>query len=266
MNCLSVVIITRNEEHNITACIQSAKLITDDIIVVDSESDDNTINLALEAGAKTFSISWSGYGASRNFGASKAKYNWILALDADERITEELALSLQQLKLANENCIYRFKRKNFLAKQEIRLGTLGFETVKRLYNKNFSEWDLTLVHEKLIAAKAERKFIKGHINHYGLKNEADYKGKAVLYAQMSAEKYFLQGKKATIFKRYFSPLFNSAKSYIFQLGFLEGNRGFTIAKTIAYYSWLKYFYLNQLLKEARTKELVFSSKPQIESI
>lgn len=264
MNFLSVVIITCNEEHNIADCIRSVKLVSDDIIVVDAFSNDQTVNLAMASGAKVFSTEWKGFGFSRNLGAIKAKNDWILALDADERITEKLARSIRKLKFSESNCIYRFRRKNFLGKKEIRFGTLGFETVKRIYNRNHAQWDLTLVHEKLESAYPSKKLVKGHINHFGLKSETDYGSKAVLYAQMSAEKYFIRGKKTSLFKRYASPLFNAVKSYIFQLGFLDGRTGWISAKTIALYSWLKYLNLHQLRIQSRVREIKLSAKHYIE--
>jgi glycosyltransferase involved in cell wall biosynthesis len=264
MNSLSVVIITRNEEHNIVDCIQSARLVSDDIIVVDAGSEDQTIKLAVTTGAKVFSVHWEGYGFSRNYGAARAKYNWILALDADERVSKELASSIASLNLDNNNCIYRFHRKNYFGKQKFRFGTFGFETVKRIYNRNYSRWDLTLVHEKLESNDPLRKLIPGHIDHFGLKNAEDYKTKALLYAQMSAEKYLSQGKKVNLLKRFLSPFFNSIKSYVFQFGFLDGTKGWISAKTIAYYSWLKYFYLHQLQKNSKIKRVSFPSKHRVE--
>jgi len=264
MNSLSVVIITRNEEHNIVDCIQSAKTVSDDIIVVDAGSVDRTTKLAIASGARVFSVQWEGYGFSRNFGADRAKNSWIFCLDADERISKTLATSIQRLQFADINCIYRFRRKNYLGKQRIVFGTLGFETVKRLYNRNYARWDLTLVHEKLESSQALKKMITGHLDHFGLKSEEDYKAKAVLYARMSAEKYLLQGRKANFFKRYFSPIFNSVKSYVLQLGFLDGRKGWVSAITIAYYSWLKYFYLHQLLRDSKIKEIGFTSKARVE--
>jgi len=264
MDRLSVVIITCNEEHNIAGCIESAKLVSDDIIVVDSESQDQTVHLAQEFNARVFSIRWKGYGFSRNFGANQAKHNWILALDADERITKELAKAIDKLQLDELNVIYRFRRRNFLRQQKIRFGSLGFETVKRIYNRNYAKWDLTLVHEKLASTRPVKKRIAGYIDHYGIKSKEDYLAKAILYAQMSAEKYFLQGKKSNALKRYFSPLFNSVKSYFFQLGFLDGSKGWITAKIIAYYSWMKYFYLRQLLKESKIRKMNFPSKSQVE--
>jgi glycosyltransferase involved in cell wall biosynthesis len=264
MNSLSVVIITRNEERNIVDCIQSAKLISDDIIVVDASSKDQTVNLAVECGARVVATTWKSYGASRNLGAEKAKNDWILALDADERISRKLAQSIWDLNFNDTDAIYKFRRTNYLGNKKFRFGTLGFETVKRIYNRTNAAWDLTLVHEKLVSAAHRRKLINGHINHFGLINEQDYKARATLYAQMSAEKYFLQGKRTTLLKRFISPFFNSVKSYIFQFGFLDGRPGWISAKTIAYYSWLKYSYLHQLWKQSKIREISFSPKTRVE--
>jgi glycosyltransferase involved in cell wall biosynthesis len=239
-------------------------LVSEDIVVIDTCSNDQTAGLALSSGARVFSTEWKGYGFSRNLGAEKAKNDWILALDADERITETLASSIRKLKFKDTNCIYRFRRKNYLGKKKIQFGTLGFETVKRIYNRRHAQWDLTLVHEKLESVHPSEKMIKGSIDHFGFKNEDDYQSKAVLYAQMSAEKYFIQGKKSTWFKKFGSPFFNATKSYIFQLGFLDGRAGWISTRTIAYYSWLKYFYLQQYWKGAKIKEIRFSATSHIE--
>lgn len=266
MSPVSVVIITRNEEHNIVDCVRSARMISDDIIVVDAESSDQTATLAQHWGAKLFSIRWNGYGYSRNYGAERATHDWILALDADERIGDELASSIQKLQLGAQHCIYHFRRHNYLGNKRIRFGTMGFETVKRLYNRKHASWDLTLVHERLQSNDNAKKLINGHIEHFGFKSFEDYKMKATLYAQMSAEKYFLQNKRPLFLKKLLSPLFNSIKSYFFQFGFLDGKNGLIIAQTIAYYSWLKYFYLQQLEKASKSNEVRFAAKPQVKSI
>lgn len=257
---LSVVIITLNEENNIVDCIRSAKMMSDDIIVVDAGSNDRTVELARNNGASVFSVDWQGYGASRNFGAKQARHNWIFALDADERITPKLATAVKQLHFINSHTVYKLRRQNYVGTKKIGFGTLGFETVKRIYNRNTAEWDLSLIHEKLISRRGRSKCIGGKLKHYGLKNFAAYKTKAVLYAQISAEKYFAEGRKAFFFKRIFSPVFNSCKSYIFQFGFLDGRAGFIIAKTTARYSWLKYFYLHQLYSKQSFPSIDFGKQ------
>ena len=161
MSPVSVVIIACNEENNIADCILSAKKISNDIIVVDCGSNDKTVARANQCGARSFVIEWNGYGHSRNFGAMRAANDWILALDADERVSEELAESINQIRFTDGDCIYKFKRENYLSKKKIRFGTLGFETVKRIYNRHCCKWDLTLVHEKLIGKNIIQKEIEG---------------------------------------------------------------------------------------------------------
>ncbi len=250
MSAVSVVIITRNEERNIVACIRSARQLTSDIIVVDAGSEDDTVKLAEKEGARAYTIEWQGFGFSRNFGASKARNNWILSLDADERISSELTAAVQQTSFASQHEVFRFRRNNHLNGKIIRFGTLGYEKVTRIYNRLQCEWDLSLVHEKLVSAlPLQRTRIKGHINHFGLKSFEDFRSKSVLYAQLSARKYYREGRKVNFLKRFISPLFNSLKSYFFQYGFLDGVKGFKMARMIAYYSWLKYSYLHKLHKQ-----------------
>jgi|SRR5215207_9357048 len=246
MISLTVVIITRNEENNIAGCIHSAKLLSDDVVVVDAGSTDNTVALAALHGARTFVVAWEGYGHSRNFGAAKAKHDWILALDADERVSSSLVAAIQKITDSHPETQFRFRRKNYLGDKELHFGNPGFERVSRIYQRHHTAWDNMLVHERLVADHGQKKNISGHIDHFGIKSSKDYREKVQIYAQLSAEKYFTEGRKAGWLKRLGSPLFNSIKSYVFQLGFLDGRNGWIVAKTIAYYSWLKYYYLRQM--------------------
>lgn len=244
---LSVVIITLNEENNISNCIRSAQLISDDIIVVDTGSNDKTPELAASEGANVFEIEWQGYGHSRNHGASRAKYDWILTLDADERVSPDLIRSIQNTEFTNPSYVFSLRRHTYIGNRKIRFGTMGADKVTRIYNRKYTKWDLSLVHEKLNMQGIKRKKLHGHIDHFCFKNFNDYKSKAEQYAQMSARQYFMEGKKPGMIKTFFSPLFNSVKSYIFYLGFLEGLWGLRITGIIAYYSWLKYTHLQELL-------------------
>ncbi|MFL5811744.1 MAG: glycosyltransferase family 2 protein [Flavisolibacter sp.] len=242
---LSVVIITLNEENNISGCIRSARDLSDDIIVVDAGSKDKTIELAQKENVIVFPIEWDSYGSSRNLGASLAKHDWILCLDADERVSKELADSILAANFDHPSFVYSFRRQNYIGNRKVRFGTMGADKVTRIYNRNFTKWDLSIVHEKLGSNGVTKKMIDGHVDHFCFKSFDDYRSKAEQYAQMSARKYFLEGRKAGL-KTIFSPFFNSVKSYIFQLGFLEGIRGIQITRIIAYYSWLKYAHLQQL--------------------
>lgn len=261
MNCLSVVIITLNEEKNIVDCINSAKLISDDIIIVDCGSSDDTVHIALAEGARVFTKEWTGYGNSRNYGASKARYNWILALDADERISSQLIASLPELDKVSPDEVFRFKRRNYIGNKQIRFGTPGFETVLRIYNREKCQWDHSLVHENLQTSKKNAILLNGYIDHYSFRSYSDQKAKARHYAMLGAEKYYLEGRNASFFKRFGSPVFNSFKSFIILLGFLDGKKGLMVAGTIAYYSWLKYYYLNEISKQEANTERFLKWRP-----
>ena len=266
MKPVSVVIITRNEENNIVDCIRSARLISSDIIVVDSGSRDRTVELAGEEGARVFQISWQGYGYSRNYGAQKARNHWVFAMDADERISTGLADSVNNLDLSDPSLVYKFRRQNFIGQRLMKFGTPGYDHVVRIYHRHHCEWDKTLVHEKLVFTNGRKKQIPGYIIHYAFRNVADYKSKTAIYAQMSAEKYLLEERRAGFTKRFISPVFNSAKSYFFQLGFLEGRLGILVAVTIARYTWLKYYHLRRLRQQGLEKRPSFATLTTIETV
>lgn len=246
MHTLSVVILTHNEETKIAACIESAKQVSDDIIIIDAGSSDHTISICLALGARCYLLGWKGFGFARNFGAEQAMNNWILALDADETISAQLADRINKERL-DASFIYKFRRENFLGPVKLRFGAWGFDTVKRIYNRQVAKWNFAIVHEKLVLAPpAKYKFIRGTVVHHGFKDFDECKNRMTRYAQLSAEKYFLEGRKSNLLKKIGSPIFNSFKSYFFQLGFLDGWRGIRLAYIIAYYSWLKYYYLDQI--------------------
>ena len=250
MHPLSVVILTRNEETGIATCIESAKQVSDDIIIIDSGSNDNTLLISSLMGARCFSLDWQGFGFARNFGAAQARHDWIIALDADERISKKLAQQINKTGLA-DNCVYKFRRENYLGNVKMKFGAWGFDTVKRIYNRRYAKWNAAIVHEKIISdQRLKYKFLPGTIVHYGFKDFNAYKNKVIIYARLSAEKYFLQGRKSNFLKKICSPLFNSLKSYFLQFGFLDGWDGLRLAYMIGYYSWLKYFYLQEINSQA----------------
>src|SRR5678815_232577 len=109
MISLSVVIITRNEEHHIADCIRSATLVSEDVIVVDAGSTDDTVALARFLGARAYVEDWVGYGHARNLGAAKAHFDWILSLDADERVSESLAAAIHQLSPKDAKQLFSFR-------------------------------------------------------------------------------------------------------------------------------------------------------------
>ena len=241
---ISVVIITKDEGHIIANTLQSLQSVTNDIIIVDSGSIDDTIAICKKHNALVFETAWAGYGINKNKVIELAKHDWILSLDADEAIDKELQQSLLQLSLTNEEEVFDICFKNFFCNKWIRFGEWGFDTHIRLFNRKKVQWNNVAVHENLVfSANVVITKLKGNILHYTVHNQQEHTAKTDYYARMSAKKYAEAGKRTNIFKQFFSALFTFTQHYFFRLGFLDGKEGFIIAKATARYTFLKYKYM-----------------------
>lgn len=244
---ISVVIITKNEAHIIANTLQSLQAITDDIVIVDSGSTDDTVSICKKYNARVIETDWQGYGINKNKGIAAAQHDWILSLDADEAIDDELKQSLLEQGLTNDNEVFNIRFKNFFCNKWIRFGEWGFDWHIRLFNRKNVQWNNVAVHENLIfPAGVKVTKLKGNILHYTVQNRKEYDAKTDLYARMNARKYVEMGKRPNVFKQYLSPVFAFIQHYIFRLGFLDGAEGFIIAKTTARYTFLKYRYLKEM--------------------
>jgi glycosyltransferase involved in cell wall biosynthesis len=247
---VSVVIITKNEAHIIGTTLQSLQGITDDFIIVDSGSTDNTIEICKNFGAKIIETGWDGYGPNKNKGINAAKYNWILNLDADEAIDTELKTAIQNLEFADENTVYNFKFKNFFCNKWIRFGEWAGDKHVRLFNRNKIKWNSAAVHEGLTLTTGTKIImLPGNILHYTVQNINEYISKTVMYAKLNATKYHLQGRQSNFFKLRMAPGLTFFQHYILRLGFLDGWEGYLIAKTTAWYTFLKYSFLKEMNKK-----------------
>ena len=257
---VSIVIITKNEADIIASCIQKSKLITDDIVVIDNGSTDETLAIAEYYGCRTYKLPWAGYGANKNKGTGMAKYNWILSIDADEVPDDELVKSLHKLKLDDTDTVYDIKFTSYFGKKPIRFGSWGRDHHIRLFNRKKVKWSETLVHETLLMPENVQIIeLEGHLHHYSVKDVGEYESKGVHYASLSAKKYFIAGKRANIVKLYLSPLFGFIKNYIICLGFLDGREGWLIAKTTIRNTRRKYQYLSQMKSMPGKKSAVNDS-------
>ena len=251
---ISVVIITKNEAHIIANTLQSLQAVTNDIVIVDSGSTDDTVAICKKMNATVIETGWSGYGINKNKGIEVAKHNWILSLDADEAIDCELQQCLLQLVCSNENEVFNIRFKNFFCNKWIRFGEWGFDWHIRLFNRKSVHWNNAAVHENLVFPdNVTVTKLKGNILHYTVQSRQEYDAKTDHYARMNAKKYFAAGKKPNSLKQYLSPVFAFIQHYIFRLGFLDGAEGFIIAKTTARYTFLKYSYLREMTRAANNK-------------
>lgn len=245
---ISVVIITKNEADHIENCLNACLGFTDDMIVVDSGSTDQTVALAESLGARVYKQEWLGYGPQKNFGNQQSKYDWILSLDADERPNQELIHFLKSAQLKNGH-IYQMKLIDHFADRKIKYSELRPKWKKRLYNRNEVKWNRNVVHELLEIPK-EIKILKisGKILHYSYNNIDDFRNKILYYAQLGAQQMHKEGIRPSVFKKYFNPYFRFFRSYIMYGGFLEGKLGFQISNILKKGLMYKYQTLKSINK------------------
>jgi glycosyltransferase involved in cell wall biosynthesis len=246
---VSVVIICHNESHIIARTIAAAQQVSDDVVVVDSGSTDGTQHIVTSSGARLIETGWEGYGINKNKGVAAARKDWILSIDADEIPDAALIQALNALSFTNTTTVYNIRFRAFLGDAMIRFGEWSNDQHIRLYNRTRVSWNEAAVHEGLIfAADTKTTTIPGYIHHYTSRNIYDFAAKTVNYAMLNAEKYHRQGKKASWLQCRVAPAFSFVKNYLFRLGFLDGEAGFTVARMNAWYTWLKYVRLRELNK------------------
>lgn len=249
---LSVVIITRNEAYVIGKTLQSLQGITDDIVIVDSGSTDETVSICKKFHCIVIETGWNGYGPNKNKGIDAAKYDWILNIDADEAIDEELRSALMQFDGNDDGIVFEVLFRNFFCGKQIRFGEWSGDKHIRLFNRKQVRWNDAAVHEELILpATVQVKKMNGHILHYTSNSVDDHIAKTIAYAKLNAEKYFRQNKKAGFFKLRVAPRLNFLQHYILRLGFMDGWEGYFIARTTAWYTFLKYSYLREMNRRAQ---------------
>jgi len=246
MQKLSVVIITFNEEKNIKKCLDAVCDISDDIIIIDSFSTDNTQAICEEYENLRFvKHKWEGYSKTKNYGNSLAKYDYILSLDADEVISDKLAESIKNIHELNG--AYEFNRLTNYCGSWIRHCGWYPDKKLRIFDKNEIFWEGDFVHETLVIPNNTIIiFLEGDLLHYSYHSVEDHYKQIENYSNLHAKKMLQAGKKASIIKRFISPTFKFIKTYFLQLGFLDGNAGFTISRISAKAVRLKYQKLKTL--------------------
>lgn len=237
---LSVVVITKNEQENIGECLQSIKFASE-VIVVDDYSTDKTVNVAKGLGAKVLTRKLAGdFASQRNFGLKKAKNKWILFLDADERVSKELAEELMQTvnnSFVRAKGMY-IKRVDHIWKKKLRYGETGNTKLLRLMVKGAGSWKRR-VHEKLVV-KGETMTLRFPIEHYPHPSVREFIASINQWSSMHAKANKHEGKSAFIIKIVFWPPAHFVKNYIFKLGFLDGIQGFMVALIMSFHSFLSW--------------------------
>ena len=226
MDKISVIVITKNEEKNISECLKSVEW-ADEIIVVDTDSTDRTIELAKKFSESIFTKKWEGYVPQKKYALSLAKNAWVLSIDADERVTAELKEEIINLTPGNHSG-FKIRRKNFLLQKEITSCGWERDYQLRLFRKDKTSFSDRLVHEKFIV-EGEVGILNNSMFHYTFSSFTDYLNKINNYTSLKAQELFDKKKKVgawTIFSHTLAAFFSF---FLLRKGFKDGVYGLIIS-------------------------------------
>ena len=242
---LAVIILTYNEEKHIGQAIQSAYKVTREVLIIDSGSTDNTVAIAKSNGAKVFFRPWDNhFGKQRNFAQDKTSANWLLHLDADERLSDELAQSIKKACEGEMNKTFGFKRQNIAFGKKFKYGVFGPDKVIRLFPRNAGHWE-GAVHERLVCPYPEI-VLHGILAHYTYDSLEHYYKKFENYTNLWAQNALDSGKRTSRMNAWVHAIFAYAKVAFLKKGILEGALGLTTCKLHYQYTLTKYLKLYRL--------------------
>ena len=249
MATLSVVTLTKNEARNITECLESVRW-ADELIIIDSGSSDDTLELARRYTSNVLSIEWKGYGAARNLGIERAKGDWVLWLDADERVTPELAQDIRALLVGGGQRYAGFdiaRRAYFLGRWIKHSGWYP-SRVTRLFLRSRARFSETRVHEQLMI-DGDVGRMPHDLIHYTDPDLEHYFAKFNRYTSLAAEDMRAAGRSFALSDLLIRPAFQFFKMYFLRRGFLDGMQGFILCIASSAYVFTKYAKLWELQKK-----------------
>jgi len=220
---LSAVLITRNAATQLVACLDSLAF-CDEIVVVDSGSTDGTVELAKSRGARVIRQDWLGYGRQKQFAVAQAAHDWVLCVDADERVTERLRESILAVLPAPTFVAYRFARCNRFMGRYLRHGEGYPDWSLRLFDRRHARWSDDAVHEKVLA-EGDVGTLAGDLLHDSAESLDSYLAKQDRYTTLAATEAIAAGRRASIAHLLLSPVIRFVKFYFVRLGFLDGMPG-----------------------------------------
>lgn len=249
---LSAILITKDEAQNIRACLESIAW-ADEIIVVDSGSTDTTREICQELGARVYSHDWPGFGPQKNRALQYATHEWILSIDADERVSSELRSAIEAVLQASISPFkaYTVSRLSSYCGRFIRHSGWYPDHVVRLFRREQFTFSSDLVHERVLVDKQEPiGLLAGHLYHYSYQNLEQVLVKTNLYSSLSAESLYQRGKRANLGTAIFHGLWAFIRTYFLRAGFLDGTHGFMLAVSNAETSYYRYLKLMLLGKKS----------------
>jgi len=251
MSKLSVVIITYNEEENIRGCLESVNW-SNEIVVVDSFSTDRTVEIAREFTPNVFQNRWTNFSQQKNLALEKASNEWVLNVDADERVTPEL--KEEMLRILNSGSIsidgYYIPLRNYYLGKWIRHCGWYPDYHLRLFRKEKGRFNERTVHESVIV-EGKKGYLKSHLEHFSYKNLSDHLARIDKYASLSAQEMLRRGKSTRAFDLLFRPLARFIRMYLIERGFLDGIYGLIVSLMSSFYVFTKYLKLWELSRRRK---------------
>lgn len=220
---VSAVLITKNAAHQLVPCLESLAF-CDEIVVVDSGSTDDTVALARRFGARVIEAEWRGFGPQKQLAVNEARHDWVLCVDADERVTPELAAQIREALGTGAQQAYRFARCNRFMGRYLRHGEGYPDWSLRLFHRRHARWSDDAVHEKVLTDGAVGE-LRGDLMHDTAETIDAYLAKQNRYTSLAAAEALARGKRVGVAKLLLSPLFRFIKFYLLRRGFLDGLPG-----------------------------------------
>lgn len=238
---ISLCVITQNEADRIHDCLASAAF-CDDLVVVDGGSTDDTQAVARAAGARVIERPFDGFRSQKAFAVAQARHDWVLCLDADERVGDELRAAIEAACDAGFSGAagYRFQRRNDFFGRFMRYGNAGADKVLRLFDRRQGGWRGPREIHESVSVDGPVRLLPGWLDHYPYRSLGELMGKQERYAHMMAVEEFARGKRATLAQIIVSPMWRFFRGYVLRAGFLDGWRGIVYALLRVEYVRRKY--------------------------
>ncbi len=247
---IAAVMITKDEERNIAACLECLKW-ADETIVVDACSTDRTVEIARSFTSQVFVRTWSGYGPQKNFGMDQAKAEWILIVDADERVTDELREEIRQVTRSEPSADlvgFEIPRRNYFYGRWIRGGGLYPDYQLRLFRRLGGRYDNTLLHERL-HLKGRMARLASPLHHYSMPGIREHVRKMVRYTTLGAQEKLKVRSRVSLLDVAGNHVVTIFKTYVLRRGFRDGVRGIIVALFAGMHTFVKYAKAWELLQQ-----------------